>query len=73
MNAQAPNRIRSEIAAFTRLARTQSRLSVQYRHWADQAFAEGKPGAAEKWRAESRRLRIEASWHISMAMRRADA
>jgi hypothetical protein len=73
MNAQAPNRVRSEIVAFTRLARTQSRLSVQYRHWSAQAAEEGKTALADRWRAESRRLRIEASWHISMAMRRADA
>lgn len=73
MTAQAPNRTRSEIIAFARLARTQSRLSVQYRHWSQQAAAEGKLNLADKWGAESRRLRLEASWHISMAMRRADA
>jgi len=75
MNAlviEHPATVKADIAALARLAHTQSRLSVQYEKWALEAEKEGKEVAANRWAAESVRLRTSATWHIAKAMERKD-
>jgi hypothetical protein len=67
---QHPAVVKAEIAALARLAHTQSRLSVQYENWAREAEQQGKEAAANRWAAESIRLRNQAWWHLSKAMER---
>jgi hypothetical protein len=58
----------AQIRALARLARTQSRLSVQYRQWAAEAELAGRLDAYHRWSKEAAKLRTNAKWHIHQAM-----
>lgn len=60
----------AERAAFISLARTQHRISWQYRNWALEARATGKPDDFKRYAAEARRLWRDAKTHIELARRR---
>ena len=53
-----------QVRALARLARTQSRLSVQYRHWSAEAQLAGKLDACHRWAKEAARYRLNAQWAI---------
>lgn len=54
-------------AAFLSLARTQRRLSHQYRAWARQDEHAGKLEAYRRNTREADRLRSDARWHVQQA------
>jgi len=53
--------------AFVSLAKTQRRISWQYRKWALEDQARGDRKAFLKHAAEARRLWREARWHLDYA------
>jgi hypothetical protein len=57
----------AERAAFIRLAQTQRRISWQYRNWALEARATGKPDDYKRYAAEARRLWRDARQHLELA------
>lgn len=67
------NEIRDQIKAMVSLAHYQSRRSVVYRQWAQQAKQMGHDEKADNWFAESARYRVSAGWYIAHAMQRKDA
>lgn len=54
-------------AALLSLARTQRRLSHQYRTWAREDERAGKLDAYRRDTAEADRLRKDARWHLQRA------
>lgn len=71
MNAHVtefPSPVMANIRAFVSLARRQSWWSLEKARWAAEARLGGNPVAADRWAAESRRLRESATWHIRHAM-----
>jgi hypothetical protein len=53
--------------AFLSLARRQSKLSVQYRRWAEE---DARPDRAAHYATEATRLRRDAKWHLRKARER---